>query len=239
MSGGLFGQIVIGPPGSGKTTYCAGMLEFLTGIGRKVCVVNLDPANEYLPYECAVNVSELISLEDVMDEFELGPNGGLIYCMEFLEKNLDWLKGKLDALRGSFLLFDCPGQAELYTHHQSMQNIFAQLQKWQYSVATVHLVDAHHCCDASKFISVLMLSLSTMINLGLPHVNILSKIDLVHQYGKLGVYDMIFFRFQYRIVSYKISISQRSDWTITPRLVTWTTWSTNLIKMHLPSITDA
>jgi hypothetical protein len=53
-------------------------------------------------------------------------------------------------------------------------------------IATVHLIDAHHCCDASKFISVLLLSLSTMVHLGMPHVNILSKIDLVHQYGKLG-----------------------------------------------------
>ncbi len=54
--------------------------------------------------------------------------------MEFLEKNLDWLKGKLDAVLGQFLLFDCPGQAELYTHHTSVQNILAQLQKWKYSV---------------------------------------------------------------------------------------------------------
>jgi hypothetical protein len=54
--------------------------------------------------------------------------------MEFLEKNMDWLKGKLDALQGKFLLFDCPGQAELYTHHQSVQHILEQLQKWNYRV---------------------------------------------------------------------------------------------------------
>jgi hypothetical protein len=53
-------------------------------------------------------------------------------------------------------------------------------------LVTVHLVDAHHCCDAAKFISVLLLSLSSMIHLNMPHVNVLSKIDLVHQYGKLG-----------------------------------------------------
>ena len=29
---GIFGQIVIGPPGSGKSTYCRAMHEFMTGL---------------------------------------------------------------------------------------------------------------------------------------------------------------------------------------------------------------
>jgi len=29
---GIFGQIVIGPPGSGKSTYCRAMHEFMTGM---------------------------------------------------------------------------------------------------------------------------------------------------------------------------------------------------------------
>jgi len=39
--------------------------------------------------------------------------------------------------------------------------------------------------DASKYISVLMLSLRAMLHLELPHVNVLSKIDLLKQYGEL------------------------------------------------------
>ena len=30
----VFGQVVIGPPGSGKTTYCNGMSQFLSLLGR-------------------------------------------------------------------------------------------------------------------------------------------------------------------------------------------------------------
>ena len=30
-----------------------------------------------------LDIRELISLEDVMEELQLGPNGGLIYCMEY------------------------------------------------------------------------------------------------------------------------------------------------------------
>ncbi|XP_068773488.1 GPN-loop GTPase 2 isoform X2 [Struthio camelus] len=181
-----FGQVVIGPPGSGKTTYCHGMQEFMARIGRRVVVVNLDPANEVTPYQCAVDVSELITLPDVMENLKLGPNGGLIYCMEYLEANFDWLQEKLAAFRGHYYLFDCPGQVELYTHHNALKNVFAQLAKWNFRLAAVHLVDSHYCTDPGKFISVLCTSLSTMLHVELPHVNVLSKMDLIEQYGKLA-----------------------------------------------------
>uniref|UniRef100_A0A6G1RH18 GPN-loop GTPase 2 n=1 Tax=Hypotaenidia okinawae TaxID=2861861 RepID=A0A6G1RH18_9GRUI len=181
-----FGQVVIGPPGSGKTTYCQGMQEFMGRIGRRVTVVNLDPANEAMPYQCAVDIAELITLLDVMENLKLGPNGGLIYCMEYLEANFDWLQEKLAAFRGHYYLFDCPGQVELYTHHNALKNVFTQLAKWNFRLAAVHLVDSHYCTDPGKFISVLCTSLSTMLHVELPHVNVLSKMDLIEQYGKLA-----------------------------------------------------
>ncbi|XP_065878944.1 GPN-loop GTPase QQT1 isoform X2 [Euphorbia lathyris] len=160
----VFGQMVIGPPGSGKTTYCNGMSQFLSLIGRKVAIINLDPANDSLPYDCAVNIEDLIKLSDVMVEHSLGPNGGLVYCMDYLEKNIDWLQSKLEPLlKDHYLLFDFPGQ-----------------------LTAVHLVDAHLCSDPGKYISALLLSLSTMLHLELPHINVLSKIDLIESYGKLA-----------------------------------------------------
>ncbi|NXM78263.1 GPN2 GTPase, partial [Serilophus lunatus] len=181
-----FGQVVIGPPGSGKTTYCQAMREFLGRIGRRVAVVNLDPANEALPCPCAVDMAELITLPDVMGSLGLGPNGGLLYCMEYLEANVDWLREKLEQLRGHYVLFDCPGQVELYTHHGALKNVLGHLGRWNFRLAAVHLVDSHYCTDPGKFISVLCTSLSTMLHVELPHVNILSKMDLIEQYGKLA-----------------------------------------------------
>ncbi|XP_013414423.1 GPN-loop GTPase 2 [Lingula anatina] len=182
----MFGQVVIGPPGSGKTTYCAAMQEFLTAMGRKVAVINLDPANDILPYKCQVNIAELITLSDVMDSLKLGPNGGLIYCMEFLERNMDWLHSKVSALKDSYLLFDCPGQVELYTHDDSVKKIFGRLTKLDYRLTAVHMVDSFYCSEASKFVSVLLTSLSTMLQCELPHVNVLSKADLIQKYGQLA-----------------------------------------------------
>ncbi|KAH0925688.1 hypothetical protein HID58_017944 [Brassica napus] len=183
----VFGQIVIGPPGSGKTTYCNGMSQFLSLIGRKVAVVNLDPANDALPYECAVNIEELIKLEVVMAECSLGPNGGLLHCMEYLEKNIDWLEAKLKPLsKDHYFLFDFPGQVELFFNHDSTKKVLTKLTKsLNLRLTAVQLIDSVLCTDPGNYVSALLLSLSTMLHMELPHINVLSKIDLIGNYGKL------------------------------------------------------
>ncbi|KZT61761.1 hypothetical protein CALCODRAFT_522661 [Calocera cornea HHB12733] len=199
-----FGEIVIGSPGSGKSTYaygkyqvrpsspsvpppCSPRPQLCTALERPIAIVNLDPANEALPYPCAVSISELISLQSVMDQYGLGPNGALIYCMEYLEKNFDWLEERLAELdQAAWVVFDIAGQVELSTNHDSLKRIVERLQKLNYRLAAVHLCDAHYVTDASKYISVLLLSLRTMLQLELPHVNVLSKVDLITQYGDLA-----------------------------------------------------
>eukprot|EP00971_Amphidinium_carterae_P092166 1825039-Amphidinium_carterae.1 len=54
----FYGQLVVGPPGAGKTTYCNGMQQLITALKRPVSVVNLDPANEVLPYDCAIDIKD-------------------------------------------------------------------------------------------------------------------------------------------------------------------------------------
>lgn len=40
----------------------------------------------------------------------LGPNGAMLFCMEYLEQNLDWLVDGLRGLEGDYFVFDVPGQ---------------------------------------------------------------------------------------------------------------------------------
>ena len=95
-----FAQLVIGPPGSGKSTYCDGMHQFMSAIGRKCSVVNLDPANDHTSYPCALDIRDLVTLEDIMKDDELGPNGGVLYALEELENNWEWFERKLHSLGG-------------------------------------------------------------------------------------------------------------------------------------------
>ncbi|XP_059613677.1 GPN-loop GTPase 2 [Phlebotomus argentipes] len=189
----LYGQLVVGPPGSGKTTYCERMLKFLQQLGRRAEVVNLDPANDSMDYQASIDIMKLITVEDAMDHLELGPNGALIYSMEYLETNFDWLVKQIRASKSNYFIFDCPGQVELYTHHDSMTRMFAKLEQMGYHLCVVHLVDSHYCSEPSKFISTLFLSLNTMLQMALPQVNVLSKADLLRQFESKLAFGMDFY----------------------------------------------
>lgn len=210
----IYGQVVVGPPGAGKTTYCNGMQQYLRALGREAVVINLDPANEAdpddadvgLPYDAILDACEdIINLSSVMEQLKLGPNGGLMYCLEYMEHHVDsiiqMLKERIDIymkehdlVAPPYLLFDFPGQVELYTHNSCVKNILGKIIKvLDCRLVAIMLIDSHSCADASKFISGALLSTTTMLRLELPAVNVLSKIDLIPSYGESIPMPMDFF----------------------------------------------
>lgn len=217
----------MGPPGSGKTAFCAAMKRFYEQTGRSVAIVNLDPGNcSFIEHETAphaesnaaniqsgaenivntsaednagqtesntesqekadIDIADLVSMQQAMQQHLLGPNGAMLYCLQTLDVNFEWLANRIRALGQKYLLFDCPGQVELFTDHPALTSIVKKLERMDIRLCCVNLVDAHYCTDHSKYISVLVQSLRSMLQLQLPQVNILSKIDLLRSYGQLG-----------------------------------------------------
>ncbi|CCW70206.1 unnamed protein product [Phytomonas sp. Hart1] len=205
----MFGELICGPPGSGKTTYCEGKRQFLSVYDptRPVVIVNLDPANEgVFPYPCDVDIRELVSHRIVMDIEHLGPNGSYLFCAEVMQNEINWLIEHIEvsvqqriqemlnstppvstaaasfstpSFRAPYLLIDCPGQVEFYLNSTMMCTLFTVIQKRLHcSLCTVHLIDAGVATrDLPTYVSSCVLSLSTMIDHELPHVNVLTKWD--------------------------------------------------------------
>ena len=120
----------------------------------------------------------------------------LVFCIEYIYANIDWLIEKLSQFNEYYVLFDCPGQVELFTHHDSLRKLVHQLQDdHSYRLTAVHLVDSFYCSQPTTFISILLTSLSTMLKLELSHVNVLSKIDAVLSRGDLGMPNVCCFHF--------------------------------------------
>lgn len=211
----IYGQIIVGPPGSGKSTYCKYIGENLRQIGRHVKIINLDPANDNLPYKAYADISSFVNVPSVMESLDIGPNNAFLKCIECLDKHYGWLhdvvtssikeeekqweKLKKQMLEDGkdvdanniklehrpYLLFDCPGQSELFTHHTALRSIIKKMttknSHFDLRLACVNLCDAHHVSDLHKYIGTLTNSALTMLNLELPHINVLSKIDLIGQ----------------------------------------------------------
>ncbi|KAL9127290.1 MAG: hypothetical protein Q9217_003805 [Psora testacea] len=176
-----FGVLVMGPAGAGKTTFCFALINHLRVNKRSCFYVNLDPAAEDFAHEPDLDIKELISLEDVMEEMGLGPNGGLIYCFEFLLDNLDFLTESIDPLTEEYLIIiDMPGQIELYTHIPIVPALVNHLKtSLNVNLCATYLLESTFVIDRAKFFAGTLSAMSAMIMLELPHVNVLSKIDLV------------------------------------------------------------
>ncbi|CAB4056965.1 GPN [Lepeophtheirus salmonis] len=173
----------MGPAGSGKSTLVSTLINHGVVTKRTISAVNLDPAAEHFDYSPVLDIRDFIQVEDAMEDPELryGPNGGLVFCLEYLVENIDWLKNELgcDENESDYLVLDCPGQIELYTHMNVMRRLTDALSSWGFRVAGVFLIDANFMVDGGKFVSGSMAALSTMVNLEIPHINVLSKLDLL------------------------------------------------------------
>ena len=56
------------------------------------------------------DIRDLISIDDAVEEMKLGPNGGLVFCIEYLSQNMEWLEDELSQFdEDGYFLFDCPG----------------------------------------------------------------------------------------------------------------------------------
>jgi len=155
------------------------MEKHCMNIKRTVHVVNLDPAAENFNYNVSIDIRNLITIDDVMEELNYGPNGALVYCMEYLVSNIDWLKKEIGYYEDDYLIFDLPGQIELYTHIPVMCKIITLLQEMGFNLCCVYLLDSHFMSDHNKFIAGTLQALSAMIHLEAAHVNVITKMDLL------------------------------------------------------------
>ncbi|BFZ57609.1 ATP binding protein [Savitreella phatthalungensis] len=172
--------LVMGPAGSGKSTFCGALMTHIRNIGRRAYLVNMDPAASEFEFTPTIDIRDLISLGDVMEELDYGPNGGLVYCFEFLMDNLDWFEEELGDFDDDYLIIDMPGQIELYTHIPVLPKLARWLQDIHgFRICAAYLLESPFIIDKAKFFAGVMSAMSCMVSIEVAHVNILSKMDLI------------------------------------------------------------
>jgi len=173
----MYGIFIIGTAGSGKSMLTASLTQWLSRKGENVITVNLDPGVIRLPYNPDVDVRAYISIEELMKDYGLGPNGALLLASDLIVDHAYELNQDIEELNPTYVILDTPGQMELFAFRVGGPLLAKELKLDQKMV--LYLFDAPFCSNPFNYVSNIFLSAAVFLRFMLPQLNVLSKVDLV------------------------------------------------------------
>ncbi len=154
----------------------------------EVATLNLDPGVVRLPYSPDIDVRNYVSYDNIIDKYELGPNGGLIVAMDHVAMAMGKIMDEIKSLDPEFLLVDFPGQIEIMAFRNSGSIIINELS-YDNNIAGLYLIDPTLCSTASSYISTLLFGISISYRLKTAMQYVISKADLVDDERKMRLQE--------------------------------------------------
>jgi GTPase SAR1 family protein len=77
--------------------------------------INLDPAVLSTPFSANIDIRDTVNYKEVMAQYGLGPNGGIITSLNLFATKFDQVMGILEkrAENIDYIFIDTPGQIEV------------------------------------------------------------------------------------------------------------------------------
>ena len=179
---------ILGPAGSGKSYMTMSMFNWMNEVGYDVVTLNLDPGVVRLPYAPDIDVRNFVDYNEIIDKYELGPNGGLIVAMDQVAVAMDDIMEEIETFGAEYMLVDFPGQIETVAFRSSGSVIIDELKR-DNKIAGMFLIDPTLCLTASSFISVLLFGISITYRLNTGMNYIISKADILPQERLDRIYE--------------------------------------------------
>jgi GPN-loop GTPase len=167
---------VTGTAGSGKSLLTAGLKRWYASRGEEAIAVNLDPGVVTLPYEPDVDVRLSVNLQEVMENYDLGPNGALILAADMVATRLGGIQEEIDSYGAEYVIVDTPGQTELFAFRESGEYIVKELNAD--SKTLLFLLDPLLATTPVSFLSIALLSASVGLRMNIPRISVLTKRDI-------------------------------------------------------------
>ena len=168
---------ILGTAGSGKSLLTASLKEWLLDKGWYAVAVNMDPGVGELPYQPEIDARTVVNVYDLMEKYQLGPNGALVLASDLLAARLQGIVKDLVEESPDYVLVDTPGQLELFAYRASGPYISANFPSEEKAV--VFLMDGWLVSDPVNFLSVSLLASSVKLRFRLPFLLLLNKADLL------------------------------------------------------------
>jgi len=173
----MYIAFIIGTAGSGKSLLTATFSRWLNEQGQEVARINLDPGAFNLPYAPDIDIRDRIQVEELMEEYGLGPNGALVMAADLIANEIEDIEEEIRDLNPDLVLVDTPGQMELFAFRASGPFIVKSLTREPKAI--LYLFDAVFSLNPLNYVSNLFLSAAVHIRFGIPQIHVLSKCDLL------------------------------------------------------------
>lgn len=187
--------VCVGMAGSGKTTFMQRINSHLHTQHAKSpkttappYVLNLDPAVRSVPFESNIDIRDSINYKEVMKQYNLGPNGGILTSLNLFSTKIDQVMGILEKRclpqaqqatpLPSHIIADTPGQIEVFVWSASGSILLSSLAS-SFPTVIAYIIDTPRTTEnTSTFMSNMLYAISILYKTKLPMILVFNKTDV-------------------------------------------------------------
>jgi len=172
--------IIIGMAGSGKSTLMQRINSYVNMKKYPSYIINLDPAVSDLNYNANIDIRDSINYKEVMKQYNLGPNGGILTSLNLFATRFDQVMTFVEkrAPEMKYIFLDTPGQIEVFNWSASGVIITESLASF-FPTCIIYVCDTPQSLNPTTFMSNMLYACSLFYKSKLPMIVAFNKIDIV------------------------------------------------------------
>ncbi|KAF5179839.1 Gpn-loop gtpase [Thalictrum thalictroides] len=177
--------IIVGMAGSGKTTFLHRLVSHTQASNIHGYVINLDPAVMTLPVGANIDIRDTVRYKEVMKQYNLGPNGGILTSLNLFATKFDEVISVIErrADQLDYVLVDTPGQIEIFTWSASGA-IITEAFASTFPTVITYVVDTPRSASPVTFMSNMLYACSILYKTRLPLILAFNKTDVAqHEFA--------------------------------------------------------
>ncbi|ROW16626.1 hypothetical protein VPNG_01484 [Cytospora leucostoma] len=180
--------VCVGMAGSGKTTFMQRINAHLHAKKDPPYVINLDPAVLNVPFDSNIDIRDSVNYKEVMKQYNLGPNGGILTSLNLFATKVDQILGLLEKRTQPDpenpnkkpihnILVDTPGQIEVFVWSASGTILLESLAS-SFPTVIAYIIDTPRTASTSTFMSNMLYACSILYKTKLPMILVFNKTDV-------------------------------------------------------------
>lgn len=151
-------------------------------------VINLDPAVLNVPFDSNIDIRDSVNYKEVMKQYNLGPNGGILTALNLFSTKIDQILNLLEKRTSpdmsapgkqpiKHILVDTPGQIEAFVWSASGTILLESLAS-SFPTVIAYIIDTPRTASTSTFMSNMLYACSILYKTKLPMILVFNKTDV-------------------------------------------------------------